>query len=749
MSIFIYTLIFVAGILAALIFLRIKSARGPIASNPDRLQQEIHSQEEINSPAVEEKSSKLDLIQKQLNNLFLVNELSQRITSSLSIEESFSYLYQTINSMMDASVAELVVHGDQNDRLFFSNEKYPDKNIKLDSYNHFSEWCFDNKKEVFLEDVENDFGRYVFKSLTLPDGKSAKSLMCFPVYSQEKIAGTLCIISFTKNAFELFHIEMIRLLLPFIGVAINNSNSHQQIIDLKQRAERSEQFMQVFLANMSHEIRTPMNAVMGMTNLLLQKNPQREQLKYLNTIQKSSENLLVILNDILDLSKIEAGKIEIEKIDFSLRDILNNVKEIIQFKAEEKGLALVVNADEKIPAVLTGDPTRLTQILINLLGNSVKFTEKGSVKLNVKLSGTEREIMSSTNENCRLHFSVEDSGIGMTEEQQKKLFQNYTQASTETARKYGGTGLGLSISKQLVQLQGGSIEIKSEPGRGSTFSFSLAYPVSKNKEMAPKEKIISQSMLDKLSGIRVLLADDNEYNRIVVKETLELKIKNVKIDEAIDGLIALKMLRENDYDVIMMDLVMPNLNGLETTQKIRTGFPEGKKQIPVIAITASVLKSEIDKCFASGMNGFIPKPFKTGEMLSALYNVLIENIPAQIPSQSFEPNKSNTIIDHEFVKELSEGDEERIKRYADLFVEKAPQTISELKSAMQNNDLEKIRIGAHSMKSVLRFNGIVSGYELAENIEQNCINGTDLDHLPELITRLETICKMAIKELIC
>ncbi len=745
MSLPIYILFFIAGGIAAYVILKKRFIN--VNSSGENTPSSSNEAGGVNreSPAGNEKTdiNSADL-QKQLNNLYLVNELSQRITSSLSLEDSFSHLYYTINSMMDASVMELVVYnGDV--KSFFSNMKYEDKDLKLESYNHMSEWCYVNNKEIYLEDAEKNFGRYVFKALTMPDGRLAKSLMCFPVHHHEKIVGTLCIVSFTKDAFEHFHKEIIQLLIPFLGVAINNAANHREMIELKQRAERSEQFMQVFLANMSHEIRTPMNAVMGMTNLLLQKNPLPEQLSYLNTIQKSSDNLLVILNDILDLSKIEAGKMELEKIDFSLTDVVGNVKEIMQFKAEEKGLTLITCTDEKIPPVLIGDPTRLTQILINLTGNAIKFTERGRVELKV-VGSAETNNSNPNSRFVRLHFSISDTGIGMSEEQQKKLFQNFSQASTETSRKYGGTGLGLSISKQLVKMKGGEIEIKSKPGKGSTFFFSLEYPVSNNKSVVRKENI-SDTMLKRLEGKRILLADDNEYNRIVVKETLELKIKGIVVEEATDGLMALQMLETRDYDLVLMDLVMPTLNGLETTQKIRNEFPSPKRNVPIVAITASVVKKEIEKCLNAGMNGFIPKPFKSSEILRTIYNVLYNQPDVVVENKAAVPSNPNgRLIDLNYLREYSEGDEKRMKRFVELFISRSPHDIAELKNALVKNDFEQIRIIAHSMKSQLKFNGIVEGFDIAGLIEQNCMNNF-FEDIPVLIERLNEVCVKAVQEM--
>ena len=703
-----------------------------------------HEKKEADSSGTES-LKKTELLQKQLNNLYLVNELSQHITSSLSLEEGFGHLYSTINSMMDASAVELLVYGKDEERIFFSNKSYPDTDSLLTTYNHMSEWSFKNKKEIFLEDAEIDYGRYVFKPLTLPDGSAARSVMVFPVLHHDKITGTLSIVSFTKNAFELFHKEMIRLLLPFIGVAIDNAFKHQQIISLKQRAERSEQFMQEFLSNMSHEIRTPMNAVMGMTNILLQKNPQQEQLKYLDAIQRSSENLLVILNDILDLSKIEAGKIELEHIDFSLREVIASVKSILLHKAEEKGLELTTGISEKIPDILVGDPTRLTQVLINLLGNAIKFTEKGSVRLDVQQANNS-EMNQQANQ--QLLFHVSDTGIGISPQQQEKLFSKYSQAGSETTRKYGGTGLGLNISKQLVQLQGGTIRVESVPGKGSTFSVSLLFPESESKVLT-KKKAVSQEMLQTLEGKRILIADDNEYNRITIAETLKLKIRDIRVDEAQDGEQALEMFARNAYDIVIMDLIMPKVDGVEAARIIRNSMPADKKNIPIVALTASVIKSEIEKCYTVGMNGYIQKPFQEYQLFSSLVHALMNK---GIPSGSGEAapamaRNGNRVIDMDSLNEFTEGDAVRMQRFVEQFLTKIPVYVETLHEKIGASDFDSVRIAAHSMKPLLQMLGIQKGVELTEHVEQCCVTKLGLDQLPSLISQVDDICHQAVVEL--
>ncbi len=688
---------------------------------------------------------------KTIDNLYIVNELGRRVTSSLNLHQTFEHLYKTINSMMDAAVLELSVANEvTGERKIFSNIKSPENN-STPYTNHIADWCFTNNREVYLEDAENDYGRYVFQPLIFPDGRVAKSVIAFPVINRNAVSGTLCISSFQKNTFSDYHREIIRLLLGYISVAIENAIRHEELNLTKIRAEQSEKFKEQFLANMSHEIRTPINAVTGMTGLLLDKQPRPDQLRYLESIRNASDSLLVIINDILDLSKIEAGKIEFEKIDFSITDLVKNVREIMQFKIEEKGLSYFEKIDENIPPILVGDPTRLIQVLINLIGNAIKFTEKGNVTLNVSL---ENKILPSIKlndivKNSFLRFDITDTGIGMTKSQVNKLFQNYAQASIETARKYGGTGLGLSISKKLVELQNGTIEVRSEAGKGSTFTFTLPFIVSNNKKVTVKEKIVSTEMLMYLRGKRILLCDDNEYNRIVVRETLNLKIEGCQIDEATNGKEALEMIRKNKYDVVLMDLVMPQLDGLEATRIIRNEFPYPLNTIPIIALTASVVKSELEKSYAAGMNGFIPKPFKSQELIGAIYNSLNNsNIYIEEPPEVRKSQPHKGVIDLSYLLEFTEGDEVRMQRQLELFIQKTPLNINTLLSALEKKDYQQIRITVHSMKPQLHFTGVISGLDIAEQIEQACIDNVSFEVINELTNKLKIICEQATVEIL-
>lgn len=376
------------------------------------------------------------------------------------------------------------------------------------------------------------------------------------------------------------------------------------------RAEEREKMEQQFLANMSHEIRTPLNAVYGMTRLLQQKLSDEEHLKYVNGIRMSCENLIVIINDILDLSKVKAGRMEFENIPFNPYEIAQHLLDTLSFKAEEKGISLSCTVDDIIPKKLIGDPTRLSQVLINLVGNAIKFTETGSVDILMKGEYID-------DKNFRLHCTVKDTGIGMKPEDLDKVFDKFTQASTDITRRYGGTGLGLSISKKLVESQGGSIGVRSELGKGSEFFFHISYVVG-NEENKVLKSEPTEAEIAKVNRMNILLAEDNHFNQLVAIGLIKSIAKQAHIDAATHGIEVLNLLDKNKYDVIIMDIQMPEMDGIEATRRIRASG----NMIPIVVMTAGVTPAELEAAMSAGSNDFIPKPFEPGVLIQKLARVV-------------------------------------------------------------------------------------------------------------------------------
>jgi signal transduction histidine kinase len=363
----------------------------------------------------------------------------------------------------------------------------------------------------------------------------------------------------------------------------------------KEEAEQSAHFKQLFLANMSHEIRTPLNAVVGMTNLLLDKNPREDQLRYLKAMKQASNNLLGIINDILDLSKIEAGKIVIEHIDYNLQETIEGVFQTLHLKAEETHLNFSYEIDTTLPEWITGDPVRLTQILINLAGNALKFTpEHGTVLINlIRLNDK------------LIRYEVKDTGVGIAPEKLSQIFESFTQESSDTTRKFGGTGLGLTISKQLVELQQGVLEVSSAKDQGTVFWFDL--PLVEGKPPVHKEITVYRTF-NRNNPLTVLLVEDQPMNQMVATDTLESLFEGIFVDVASNGQIAVEMAGQKKYDMIFMDIHMPVMDGYEATKIIRTTGNLNAK-VPILALTANVIKEEIDKCLEVGMDRHLAKPF--------------------------------------------------------------------------------------------------------------------------------------------
>lgn len=472
--------------------------------------------------------------------------------------------------------------------------------------------------------------------------------------------------------------------------------SREQAVKAKEKAEEALVVKTQFLSVMSHEIRTPMNAVIGITNLLLEGNPKPEQLETMNVLKFSANNLLHLINDILDFSKIDSGKIVLEKIEFSLFELLNNVKKSFEYKAKEKNIEINLIFENQIHDYLIGDPIRIAQILNNLVNNAVKFTEKGKVDIKVYQSIIE--------ESTKVLFKVEDTGIGIESDKLDLIFENFTQASSDTTRKYGGTGLGLAITKKLVELMDSSISVASEFGKGSCFSFELALQISNNERNVIS--VIQNENID-LSGKHILLVEDNETNVMVACRYL--KKWNATFDVAENGLLAVQKAKESYYDSILMDLQMPVMDGYDATKQIRTFNSE----IPIIAMTAEAIFDIKEVALEAGVNDFVAKPFDAQFLLNLLIKYTkksnTDNRVEIIPNEVVElPQEKVTKSIVSFAKylELVEGDN-------DFLVQILSQTLSDYKQAIETlqklyieNDTVSISRLAHKLKPSIQLLGI-------------------------------------------
>ena len=502
----------------------------------------------------------------------------------------------------------------------------------------------------------------------------------------------------------------------------------KELVKAKYQAEESSKVKELFLANMSHEIRTPMNGILGMARQLNKSNLRKNQQFQLDVMQSAAENLMVILNDILDFSKIEAGKLTIENVTFSMASCIKTASELLLPKAEEKGLALEVEMDPEIAPILSGDPFRIKQVLFNLVGNGIKFTEKGSVKIAANL-------LSNQGQAQIVQITVEDSGIGIEKKYLPNIFEKFTQEDRSTGRKFGGTGLGMSISKQLIELMGGEIKLESDKGIGTKVTFLLPLLISnqaiESEQKANKPQVDYSSLEDK----NILVAEDNEMNRLVIETTLA-QFKT-KLHFATNGKEAINLLIKKPMDLILMDIQMPEMDGIEATQYIRKKL---KSKIPIVALTANVLKNDMESYLKVGMNDTVSKPFGEDEIANTLLKWL-SNKTIKINARGRKVIVQKGIYSLNKLREISQGDEDFVSQMVSIFIEQATISIENLRQAQEEKDYEKIRNLAHKIKP--SFDNL-EVFVLKENVRKLEKIDTEID-VEELPALAEVFCEVLKK----
>ncbi len=523
----------------------------------------------------------------------------------------------------------------------------------------------------------------------------------------------------------------------------------KQLTDEIARAKES------FLAHMSHEIRTPMNGILGIASLLSKTQLEDQQRNYLQLIQESANNLLVIVNDILDLEKIVAGKLQLETIPFKIVDKIATTIQSFIYRAEEKELGLIFQNFVPADLVVKGDPYRLSQVLNNILSNALKFTETGHITIATR-------IRENTEETAIVEITISDTGIGIVKERLSTIFEPFEQADATISRKYGGTGLGLAISKNMIEMQNGELLVESEEGKGSAFTIRLPYQISVEEE---RDNEVQEIDFKSLGPRRVLVAEDVELNQFLARHILESWDFEVVI--AGNGLEAIEQLGKDAFDCILMDVQMPEMDGIEATHHIRSLADPVKANIPIIALTANALKGDSEKYLAAGMTDYLAKPFDEERLFRVISRNLTRPTPVPGPAAPLTTTSSDDIsavskqknnlnnmssgnqrlYDLTMVQSVSGGDEGFIKKMVALFIETVPQNMQDLKTALRAENWEQVGKTAHKLKSTIDSMGIKSIRQEIRTVEANAKQMESLAEVPGLVDQIDRVINACIEQL--
>lgn len=524
-------------------------------------------------------------------------------------------------------------------------------------------------------------------------------------------------------------------LIGSIGIHLDITEQKQLEFELelaKSKAEESSKAKEAFLANMSHEIRTPLNAIIGMIRELSKDNLSFKQSQYANNATIASQHLLSVLNNVLDISKIEAGELQLESHHFDISEVLSDVKSILQTKASEKGLYLKI-AHSSCNTVFIGDSARFRQIFLNLIGNAIKFTQDGGVSIAYHTENLYQGFES-------LQVEITDTGIGMEESYLKDIFNKFSQEDASTSRKYGGSGLGMAITYELIQLMNGAVKVKSKKNEGTTIIMSFLLPVGDSKKIEDTKSLPEKN---KLENIRVLLVEDNEFNRAVACNTLNYY--NCYITEAHDGSQAIDILKSgNNYDVILMDLQMPIMDGFEATKIVREDL---KINTPIIALTANAFKSELEQCIKIGMNDCVTKPFEEDQLLNAIAKWTNNENSFSKKTTLKLINQNEKLYDLEKLISISKDDKSYVQKMIQIFIDQSLLAITQIGDAYKVKDLDTVYKVSHRIKPSIDSMGITVLYDEIRNVEKVSKSGIDSPELEKSILFLFSVLHQVINQL--
>ncbi len=549
-----------------------------------------------------------DITTERKNQLLqeILYNISTAALKQMDIKEIYPTIVHELSKIWDTNNFFIALYDKTSETLslpFFADEK--DNFQEIPAKRTITGYVIKNNKSVLLK--ENDLKLLDESGDIDLVGTPCKVWMGVPLKVENNIIGVMCLQDYNdENKFSHDDLYVLDFIANQIAIAIQRRMMMDNIIVARQKAEEAAQSKQLFMSTMSHEIRTPLNEVIGITNLLLQGNPREDQMDYIKTLRFSGNHLLTLVNDVLDYNKMELGKIVFEQTQFNLNDFLDEIMRSYSFRSKAKHLTFDIKREGNLPVEVIGDQIRLNQILSNFLSNALKFTNQGGITVTI------RELGRKDNQS-KMEFSVQDTGIGIPKEKHIEIFDSFAQASSDTTRQYGGTGLGLAICKKLIELQGGTITLESETGKGSTFSFILTFLVSEKAAREPSE--VSESYIG-LEGKRILVAEDNKINFFVANKFLTGW--GVVVTHAENGQLAIEKLEKEDFDLILMDLHMPVMDGIEATKIIRKSKNPRINNIPIVALTAAIMSESHDKIDELNINDYVLKPFKPHDLFERI-----------------------------------------------------------------------------------------------------------------------------------